>query len=635
MKLPYRSGWLGRTAGGHCRWLARMAAACLALLLAPPAATHAQAVLRKDLKRDFGAVGDGRTNDQPAFERAAAFFNQRALTPAGTGRAELRIPAGLYLMGRQDADFKGPDVLRLVGCRNLAIVGADSATTEIRYVDGLRFGAFDPATGQAYESPKAFFTTWSYGALGGTCIALESCEGVEVANLNLNGNSPHLRLGGHWGDTGIQLSFDGIFVHDSRRIVLRRLAVHHFGRDGVQVLNRLAKSLDDPAREGIVLERSTYDYNGRQGLSITGVNGLRAVECSFSHTARVPNLATGHVLFSNPAAGIDMEPEGGYVANVEVLRCRLVDNGGQALVSDRPPGVHPPTTRNIRLTDCTFWGTTNWSAWVTQPGFVFTGCRFYGAFVHGCDAGSEAEATQFRSCTFEDKPYAGRAAMGPFVLLSYQHARRLRFVDCRFIASHGYLLYAAPLGSTPAEGFEFQHCAFSLRYGSAPRGHTNRLSGATFTGETVIDNGPGPGPAGAARTDFLLGDLQVPGHLALQARRACYRVQGALAVGRPNTPAPASQLTVGGESALVLGAAAPADTAALYIGPGARLLVKKGGALELLARARITIAGRLEVEDGAYFFRDARARVQLVGQGALRLAPGALAARHPTLGSPD
>ncbi|HEX8658139.1 MAG TPA: glycosyl hydrolase family 28-related protein, partial [Hymenobacter sp.] len=93
----------------------------------------ARSVLRKDLKKDFGAVGDGKTNDQAAFERAADFFNKRAKTAGAAGPAELHIPRGVYLVGRQDSANKGADVLRLVGCRNLSVVGDDSATTEIRY----------------------------------------------------------------------------------------------------------------------------------------------------------------------------------------------------------------------------------------------------------------------------------------------------------------------------------------------------------------------------------------------------------------------------------------------------------------------------------------------------------------------
>ncbi|WP_158023071.1 hypothetical protein, partial [Hymenobacter coccineus] len=54
---------------------------------------------------------------------------------------------------------------------------------------------------------------------------------------------------------------------------------------------------------------------------------------------------------------------------------------------------------------------------MTQPGFSFEQCRVYGAFVHGCAAASAAEATRFTGCTFADRPYAGRPALSPGLLL--------------------------------------------------------------------------------------------------------------------------------------------------------------------------------------------------------------------------
>lgn len=633
--------------GGAGRWLA-LAALLLGAAPGPPA----PAVLRKDLKKDFGAVGDGRANDQAAFARAAAFFNGRARTPAGAGPAVLFIPRGVYRVGQQDAGGSaayraGADVLPLVGCRNLTVTGQDSAATEIRYADGLRYGSFDPATGRAYPPPTAYFVDHAYAASGGTCLSLRQCENVVVANLALNGNSPRLVVGGAWGDTGIQLAFDGVFVGDCRGVALRQLAVHHFGRDGVQVLNHLAQRLDDPRRENIRLENSAFDYNGRQGLSLTGVNGLRAVNCSFSHTGRVHNptaaLGVGHALFSNPAAGVDVEPEGGFVANAAFVRCRLVDNGGQGLVADRPAGAHAATTQNIRLLGCTLWGTTNWSAWVTQPGFLFRDCFLYGAFVHGCAAATPAEATRFQGCTFADKPYAGRPALGPFLVFSDRRARGLRFTDCRFVAARSGLLHAVPLASPdPAAGFYFQGCTFESNYARPPRGAGDaagdaagdEIEGAVFTGRTVFRDGPRR--TTPVRADFLLGSaaartaLRAPGRLEFRARASYYLVRGALDVGRaPARPRDSARVVVGADNALVL-AAAPGDTAELYIGPTSRLVVARGGALELLRATKITVAGQLVVEAGAYFFRDPLAVVRTVGRGVLRVAPGALRTKHPT-----
>jgi hypothetical protein len=584
----------------------------------------AQATLHKDLKKDFGAAGDGRTDDQAAFQKAAAFFNQRAQTPAGAGRAVLHIPKGVYRVGHPSPGDLG-DLLHLTGCRNLAIAGDDSATTEIRYADSLRYGTFDPATHQFYEPPTAFFADWGWGVRGGTAIVLQGCDNVEVTNLAINGNSAHLNVGGHWGDTGIQLAFDGLFVSDSRRIRVRRLAVHHFGRDGIQVLNRLAKSVDDPAQEDILLENSRFDYNGRQGLSITGANGLRAINCSFSHTGRVVIPALGRPLYSNPGAGVDVEPEGGYVANVRLDRCRLVDNAGQALVSDRY-GTGAPNVKNVVVANSLLWGVTNWSAWVRQTGFLFENCRIYGAFVTG--SFQVGYPTCFVGCTFEDRAYHGQPAYGQFLVYSNQEARAMRFTHCRFLGARNYLLLATPAASDTASRFQLVGCTFEIDNTAPPLGAGNTLSNIVFSGQNTVQNGPHW--TDSVRTDFTLGSMAAPNSAVVQPRSSLrlmapgsrYLLQNGLLIGSATSKG-ATSVEVGSGNALVL-REQPGHTPELYIGPAARLVVKRGGRLEIQPHTKVTIAGQLVVEEGGYFVQSESAVVQTVRNGQKQVSPGAL-----------
>jgi hypothetical protein len=597
----------------------------LALLLS--GAARGQAVLQKDLKKDFGAVGDGVANDQAAFQKAAEFFNKRAQTPAGTGRAVLHIPKGIYLVNPQTATSNGTSVLHLIGCRNLAVLGDDSATSEIRYASGLRYGSFDPATKLPYEAPMAFFVDGAYAASVGICVALQGCENVEVANLRLNGSSAQAVVGGHWGDVGIQLGYDGLFVGDSRRIRLRQLAVHHFGRDGIQVLSHLAKSVDEPAQENVLLENSRFDYNGRQGLSITGVNGLRANNCSFSHTGRVVIPATGKPLYSNPGAGVDLEPEGGFVTNVHLDNCRFVDNAGQGIVSDRY-GDGPPNTKHIVISRSLVWGVTNWSAWVRQTDFLFKDCRIYGAFVTGCAVA--AYPTRFEGCTFEDRAYHYQPAYGQHLVYSNQEARAMRFTRCLFVGTHNYLLFATPAAADTASRFHLRDCTFTYDYAEPPLGGTNKLLGAVFSGTTTFQNGPHR--TSTQQSEFVLGNAELPGSAVVQegstlqvlAPGSRYLLPAGLDVGR--TGKDRADVVIGADDALVL-SEQPSKTPELYIGPNSRLTIKKGGALEIQPHTKVTIAGQLLVEDGAYFYQDPQADVQAVGGGQLQVSPQAIKAK--------
>lgn len=629
-KKNFRSGWVR---------LERIVLGLWVLLGSYQA--HSQAtttVVRKDLKKDFGAVGDGKTNDQAAFQKAADFFNQRAKTTAGSASAVLAIPKGTYLVGQQDAAGQGADLLHLVNCRNLSIQGADSATTVIRYADGLRYGAFDPATRKTYEAPTAFFSDPKYAHRTGTCIILQGCEQVQVSGLAVDGNSPKLLVGGHWGDTGIQLPADGIFISDSRHISLRRLALHHLGRDGIQVLNHLAKRLDDPLREDILLENSTCNYNGRQGLSVTGVNGLRVINCSFSHTGRVVIPSTGKTLFSAPGAGVDLEPQDGFVANVRFENCRFVDNAGQGIDADRPGGNHPETMKHIVIANSLLWGTTNWSAWITQPGVLFTNCRIYGAFIHGCKAATPADATSFVGCTFEDRPYRGQAAYGPFTLHSDSYARGMRFTNCHFVGTHNYLIHAIPGALDTASAFHFRDCSFAYDYAQPPQGSYDKILGAVFSGATVFKDGPHR--TSHHRTDTVLGNSNSPGDLVVYptgslrftAPNSYYLAMGGLTIGRnPRRARDSASVVIGADNALVLDQGQAERISELYIGPTSRLVVHKGGALEILRYNKVIIAGQLVVEDGAYFFCDPLAQVALVGQGRLRVGAKAIKSKHSKL----
>lgn len=56
----------------------------------------------KNIKTDFGAMGDGITNDQQAFNNAANFINNNVVNGI-TGNVKLIIPGGIYLVGELEA----------------------------------------------------------------------------------------------------------------------------------------------------------------------------------------------------------------------------------------------------------------------------------------------------------------------------------------------------------------------------------------------------------------------------------------------------------------------------------------------------------------------------------------------------
>ena len=376
--------------------------------------TFAQSYIEKDIKF-FGAKGDGKTDDHMSFQKAATYFNGRG------GNGKLIISPGTYIVGKQifsagkagQPAYLGEDVLHFVNIKNFKIQG--SSKSILKYADSFRLGAFDPATGKPYEHGNNLFIKHPYAAYVGTCIYLENCNDISVIYLTLDGNNKNLILGGVFGDVGRQVPHYGIFIKNSRNIVVNNVNSHHFGLDGISVSNILSKQEDN-----IKLLNSRFEYNARQGLSWIGGNSLYANNCKFNHT--------GKSKFSSPpSAGVDIEAEVGPIRNGVFEFCEFVDNAGVGMLADKGDGG------DCIFKNCTFWGTTNWSVWVTKPGFTFTHCKIYGSFVHGYDSPDKKNATSFLSCTFEDKLYNGKEPYGDFLIES-NNRKRVSFTDCTFIA---------------------------------------------------------------------------------------------------------------------------------------------------------------------------------------------------------
>ena len=88
--------------------------------------------------RDFGAVGDGGTDDSAAFARAV-----EAARALGGAPCVLRIPSGDYLLGTAApgrVEPHGNFHLDLSGLTNCAVVGAAPETTRLEFGEYAQFG---------------------------------------------------------------------------------------------------------------------------------------------------------------------------------------------------------------------------------------------------------------------------------------------------------------------------------------------------------------------------------------------------------------------------------------------------------------------------------------------------------------
>lgn len=410
-----------------------------------------QSYITRDIK-SFGAKGDGKTNDHEAFQRAAAFFNARG------GNGKLVISKGTYIVGKQVFNrnttsipvYQGSDVLGFEGIKNLTIIGQPG--NKIKFKKGLFFGAFDPKTGKPYKHSEGFFAKTPYLAVIGHAIYLHKCTNITIQDVELDGNNSEIVLGGTYGDTGYQVPHSGIFVLNSRKVTVNKVYSHHFGQDGIMIGNETGES---PVKDEIVLSNSVFEFNSRQGFSWIGGNDMLVVNCKFNHT--------GMGKFkSAPSAGVDIEAERGTIRNGKFIKCEFINNAGVGMVADSGP------SSNCLFTDCLFWGVNTWSVWINKPSFKIVNSKIYGSFVHGYDAQTDAEATIFQSCHFEDKPYQGKEPFGNF-LIETNGKRRVRFDNCTMIANKKKIVW---MESNPAwkpeEKYQLNNCRLVFKGGIIP-----------------------------------------------------------------------------------------------------------------------------------------------------------------------
>jgi hypothetical protein len=437
----------------------------------------------------FGARGDGVTDDSAAFAALAAHVNAQ-------GGGEVVLRRTTYRVGRQGGyerrtryAFEPAPLLEFSGCSRTLTIRGNGAV--IRCAPGLRYGTFDRRTGEPLFHPMPHRGWDQLAAPYRWMIKVEGCTApVEISDLELDGNLAALEVGGGHGDTGHQIPATGIGLYDNRGgEVLRRIHTHHHALDGLLIDGPDWDGSEGPAR---LIEDVRSEHNGRQGCSVTGGGGYAFRRCHFSHTGRAG-------IYSAPGAGVDIEAEAGKRVGGLLFRdCVFADNAGQGMVADSGP------SEGARFVACTFVGTTNWSVWPNKPGIVFQACNFVGPVVR-CfgDRERPQRATRFLGCSFRDDPrlsptgevYGGENPDRPIADLPDNP--NVRFSGCEFRLTHRAVL------PWTTNAVIFEDCTMSQRASeqSYPRG--------TFVGRNRID-GNAVLTGGVVHGDLVLNGRLVP-----------------------------------------------------------------------------------------------------------------------------
>ncbi len=347
-------------------------------------------LVTKNIKINFGAFGDGLTNDECAFEAAASYFSN---LPPNVNKI-LEFPPGTYIVGRQNPfngfGLFGATVLCFNNINNLQLIGklVGGDHPIIKFMDCMKYGAFDFPT-----QPDIRYLGCDAGpcALGpnnynkiaypGEMIHFNGCNNIAIKNIELDGNLDNAIIGGGYTE-GIQQPYDGIFLNACSNIQIDNMNVHDFGHDGMVIYFMYCPSSATfppqyPPRMNCNISNSKFILNGRNGLTWGGGIGLNVSYSEF-------NLTGIGRIYSKPGAGIDIEFEQSNVDNAEgtFTKCQIMYNKAFGISNNAVQNGTSLFSYNYKFIDCTIIGSeTGYSVWPNARGFSFDRCAFSGQLV--------------------------------------------------------------------------------------------------------------------------------------------------------------------------------------------------------------------------------------------------------------
>jgi len=369
------------------------------LLINSPFYSHAQQNVTRSIK-DFGARGNGHSDDQDAFVKASVFFNKRK------GHGRLIIPKGIYIVGRQKfaADnreqksiaYVGDPVLDLKGCTDLIIEGKPGAV--LKHRDSLRIGTFSPVTGKAFKHTikdihvKPEYA--QYASNAGNMILISNCSNIRVTGLKLNGNTTGFTFGGNWGigRNAYELIHYGINIVDAHDIDISNCTIENFACDGIYIAN-LGQQLKTYK---ISVDKCKVNFSGRNGISWIGGENIRVTNSEFSNSGQ-------GVVHESPAAGISIEVENSsFCRNGYFYNCIMQNNIGSAIASGSKE-----LSSNVLFKKCIAASPVYYTVFADAAAHRFEDCSFYGTVLVWYRATTKNDAVKFKRCLFEEN-YKGK-----------------------------------------------------------------------------------------------------------------------------------------------------------------------------------------------------------------------------------
>lgn len=160
-------------------------------------------------------------------------------------------------------------------------------------------------------------------------------KGVDKENIKISGGGRLIGdLQNHLGNTG-EWGF-GISFTGCKTISITNIDSSYMWGDGLYI-GASDDTEEETLSQNIQVNNCKFEYNRRQGISITGAVDVFVNNCYFFNTGRING--------TNPKAGLDIEPSGLYNSNVTISNCIADSNVSTGFL------VHGDN-RNIVIDNC-------------------------------------------------------------------------------------------------------------------------------------------------------------------------------------------------------------------------------------------------------------------------------------------
>ena len=386
---------------------------------------------------NFGAKGDGVTNDYPAFKAVSDYVKNTNLKGY---TIHLPTPDDFYAVSGQTFEagkgFINNSILDVsFSTMQDKLILLHSDNTKIKQMSGQYFGAFNkntkevlntvnpihPWSGANYDAVKDIVSVAGLGFI----LHFQNIKSLIInGKIDLDGNRDGMIIGGKWGDAGWQVGAYGIRIAWVKQFDISNINSHHHCCDGIYIAGWNDTTNPDIRLPDVfgVARNLNSQYNSRQALSLTGGQNLSFYDSTFDKTG-LPEFSVR----SMPMQNLDIEAEVSPVRNVSFYNCFFGDTPTVSVAAD------VGDEKDVKFYNCKVINSLGSTIWVNKPQLKFYDCYFNGGIEKQYGTEIEEDRTLYVRCTFTDDPTVNPNFTNPdkhYLLVATGANPKL--IDCTF-----------------------------------------------------------------------------------------------------------------------------------------------------------------------------------------------------------